>query len=159
VFSTARGPVHIRTVVQVWRRKHGPRALWQLRRTVTPCKNQHRPPAQAIIVRRVGSCKDVGKALPLHECKILSRDNKVLRTSIGSLGSDQYGTAVAFDRPIPLLRKRYDAGVIKDLLMHRTVTVCALSLTVLSAIIARDWRRLIRPIEYLDGRRRHPHQW
>ena len=163
-FTTASGPVHIRTVVQVWRRRPQPRVLWQLRNSIQPCKDQLHPTRNASIVKRVGALKDVGKAITFHECKVLSRHNTgrgdVLRTSHGTLHG-AHGTSLALYAPVPMLENRYRAGVIQDLLRHRSSSdsLYNLSMPLMSAIVEPNWRRLIRPIEYLDGRRRHPHQW
>jgi hypothetical protein len=163
-FTTARGPVQVRTVVQVWKRQPQPRTLWQLRSTVKPCKDQLHPPHNASIVKRVGAMKDVGKVVPFHECEILSRYNTghsdVLRTSHGTLHK-AHGTSLALDEPLPTLDQRYRTRVIQDLLRHRasSASLCSLTIPLISAIVAPNWRRLIRPIEYLDGRRRHRRQW
>lgn len=160
-FSTKNGPVSVRTVVQVWRRKNQTRVPWNLQQTVTLCKSQQNPPKSAIIVKRVGTHKDVGKFIPLMNCKIISRNKRVTQTSHGTLMDNKLGTAMAFDKQPPGLLRQYQSGVIKDLLFYRTCSnsLCALSLPVLSAITSPNWRRLIRPIQYMDGRSRDAHQW
>ena len=162
-FSSENGPVNIRSVVQIWRKKQQPRVLWNLRSTLKPCKNQQYPPANAIVVKRVGSAKDVGKTVSLRDCKFLKRSGKVLKTEHGTLQAG-WGTAIAFDN-VPklyeLLKKRFEKGVFSYLLYHRiySYSLVSLSVPLLSAILSHNWRRLIRNIEYLDGLRRSSHQW
>lgn len=160
-FSTAYNTVHIRPVVQVWRRRLQPRPLWNLRSTLEPCKDQLHPPAGAVIVKRVGAPKDVGDAIAFSRCKIYQSGKNVTRTSHGTLVNRKLGTSVALAGVPSTLRRRYDSGVINDLLSTRTSSksLCVLSTAVLSSIASPAWRRLIRPIEYLDGRRRHHRQW
>jgi len=160
-FSTKNGPVNVRTVVQVWKRKNQARVLWNLQRTITPCKNQQSPHKSAIIVKRVGAPKDVGKSVPFIHCKIISRNKYVTQTSNGTLIDHHHGSAMAFDKELPNLLRRHQSGVIHDLMRNRTFskTLCSLSLPVLSAITSPNWRRLIRPIQYMDGRSRDAHQW
>ena len=159
-FRTERGPVQIRTVVQVWKRNsHHQRPLWGLKSTLSTSRDQLNPPQTAVVVKKAGTAADVGKSVPFRESNP-RRDGTVLRTDNGTLMPAQ-GTALAFDRAVPGLSAKQKSGILHDLLYHRSYSksLFLLSLPILSAALAPDWKRLIRPITYLDKRRRSKNQW
>jgi hypothetical protein len=60
------------------------------------CKDQLRPPAYAVLVKRVGAPKDVGMSILLKDCKKIVRSGNVLKTDYGTLQKG-WGTAIAFE--------------------------------------------------------------
>ena len=163
-FSTAGGDVNIRTVVQIWKKQQHPRALWNIGRipcSLKVCKDQLRPPSDAVLVKRVGAPKDVGMSILLKDCQKNVRSGNVLKTDYGTLQRG-WGTAIAFEPLVPdNISKRFHAGCFNNLLSNRiySYSLASLSVPVINAVLSKSWRRLIRHVDYLDGIRRQKHQW
>ena len=155
VFMTSAGPRPVPAVVQVWQRQHVPRKLWNLRSNLPLCAVQTEPPANAFIVKRVGRnlgvCKRLGR-----DGKIVSKTADTISTNNGTLHK-KLGTGICLLSVPADINKR--TGDIARLLAHRTSTVRSLSMPALTAILAPDWKRLIRRIQYIDGKVRHETQW
>jgi hypothetical protein len=148
-FESGGKNVHIRTVVQVWKRHTTPRPLWSLACSLSPCKDQKHPPNGGVVVKRVGSPGRIGLSGILgKDCRVVSRNP--VTTTMGTLRND-WGTAIAFEKGFPVETLRRRRAVIRDLLMERSYSpsLLVLSVPVLSALLSRDWRRLHRPLRAL----------
>lgn len=162
-FSTARGDMNIRTVVQIWKKQQHPRALWNIAKipcSLKVCKDQLRPPSYAVLVKRVGAPKDVGMSILLKDCQKIVRSGNVLKTDYGTLQKG-WGTAIAFELIPGNISKRFHTGCFNNLLNNRiySYSLVSLSVPVINAVLSKSWRRLIRHVDYLDGIRRQKHQW
>ena len=162
-FSTSRGDVNIRTVVQIWKKQQEPRKLWNITdipRSLLVCKDQLHPSPHSIIVKRVGTPKDVGKSIPFQNCKNVVRSRNVLKTVYGTLQKG-WGTAIAFEKIPRNVSKRFEMDCFYNLLNNRiySYSLVSLSVPVINAVLSKTWRHLIRHIDYLDGTRRQKHQW
>ena len=169
VFDAAGTRRHIQTVVQVWRREKVERALWRLRSTLHAVPRQVDPPQGAVVVARMGTLCQIGKA------GVVGRDAKVVRErgksraklvtppSIGKCGSETIGTlqhgfgtafALEVDDPDLFLEKLSafrGEDVFSRLLKDRTYTpsMATLTLPALTNIMEGDWERLERPLPVL----------
>ena len=160
-FTTATGSASIPVVVQVWKRTKIPRALWNLKSIVKLCPDQMNPPRGAWIIKRVGLHQQVGSVQVMgRDCKITRRTGDVIETTNGTLAA-KLGTSMCVLDPVTNLTSRKQNDIIRDLLRYRSSSRTMVSLTrpILSAIVSPNWRRLIRPITYLDGKTRSTRQW
>jgi hypothetical protein len=101
--------------------------------------------------RNLGVCKRLGQ-----DGKIVSKTSDTIFTNNGTLHK-KLGTGICLLSVPADINKR--AADVARILAHRTSTVRSLSMPALTAILAPDWKRLIRPINYIDGTVRHKTQW
>jgi hypothetical protein len=177
--------VAIKTAVQVWRR--GPagaprRARWGLPRALPGFRPVYAEPCPdgALVVSRTANATQLGKAGVLGATAWRDGDRHFALTdeAVAALGGGATanlgtlrkgnGTSLVLAHPdareagrcaARLAELRAD-GAIRDLFATRTsLTIGALSIPVLAHLMRHPPQTLARPIEYLDGVRRHARQW
>lgn len=188
-FSTSSGPKQIRTVVQVWRREAAPRARWvdipfPLQFDLETAKVEQ----ANVFMTRVNSLCQVGSAGALPRdvrvengsAQLTTRGVERVRRSLPpwcadrtshSLGTVRkwYGTSgtamgIRCAQPDLLVEHILDLrakGIFYHLLHYRNTSsgMVSLSIGMLRRMLSPAWRRLARPIEFLDGVRRSEVQW